>query len=46
MNLFITGCDVKTQWMLPWFVENFKKHNPDEELVITTLVWKGICFQR
>lgn len=24
---FITGCDVKTEWMLPWFVENFSKHN-------------------
>ena len=33
-NLFITGCDVNTQWQLPWFVENFKKHNPNAELMI------------
>lgn len=24
---FITGCDEKTEWMLPWFLENYKKHN-------------------
>lgn len=33
-NLFITGCDSNTEWMLPWFVENFQKHMPNEELVI------------
>ena len=33
-NLFITGCDHNTQWQLPWFVENFKKHNPKAELLI------------
>ena len=33
-NLFITGCDNNTQWQLPWFVENFKKHNPNAELMI------------
>lgn len=26
-KLFITGCDARTEWMLPWFVENFRKHN-------------------
>jgi hypothetical protein len=26
-NLFITGCDAKTEWMLPWFMNNFRKHN-------------------
>ena len=24
---FLTGCDETTEWMLPWFVENYKKHN-------------------
>jgi len=24
---FLTGCDKKTEWMLPWFIENYKKHN-------------------
>lgn len=24
---FITGCDLNTEWMLPWFVENYAKHN-------------------
>lgn len=33
-KLFITGCDSNTQWMLKWFYENFKKHNPDAELLI------------
>ena len=26
-NVFLTGCDEKTEWMLPWFIENYKKHN-------------------
>lgn len=25
-KLFITGCDKNTEWMLPWFIDNFKKH--------------------
>ena len=33
-NLFITGCDVSREWQLPWFVDNFKKHNPNAELLI------------
>lgn len=24
---FITGCDKRTEWMLEWFVNNYKKHN-------------------
>ena len=24
---FMTGCDLNTEWMLPWFIENYKKHN-------------------
>lgn len=31
---FLTGCDKNTEWMLPWFMSNFKKHNPNENLVI------------
>lgn len=26
---FLTGADHKTEWMLPWFFENYKKHNSD-----------------
>ena len=33
-NLFITGCDHNTEWQLPWFVNNFKMHNPNAELMI------------
>ena len=33
-NLFITGCDSSTEWMLPWFVDNFRKHMPNAELMI------------
>lgn len=29
---FLTGCDHKTEWMLPWFVEGFRKHNPDVKM--------------
>ena len=24
---FITGCDSNTEWMLKWFIKNYKKHN-------------------
>ena len=24
---FLTGCDYKHEWILPWFFENYKKHN-------------------
>lgn len=24
---FITGCDSNTEWMLPWFLKNYVKHN-------------------
>lgn len=33
-NLFITGCDRKTQWQLPWFIENFRKYNPKADLLV------------
>lgn len=33
-KLFITGCDYRTEWQLPFFVENFKKHNPHADLMI------------
>lgn len=31
---FITGCDEKTEWMLPWFFKNYIKHN-DTPIVFT-----------
>ena len=24
---FVTGCDEKTEWMLPWFFKHYNKHN-------------------
>lgn len=33
-NIFITGCDSKQKWLLPWFQDNFYKHNPDAELMV------------
>jgi len=33
-RLFITGCDSNTEWQLPWFVKNFQRHMPNEELII------------
>jgi len=26
-ELVITGCDSKTEWQLPWFLDNYLKHN-------------------
>ena len=33
-KLYITGADKKTEWLLPWFEENFTKHNPDAQLAV------------
>ena len=29
-NIFVTGCDEKNKWMLPWIIENFEKYHGDE----------------
>lgn len=26
-KLFLTGCDQNNAWQLPWFIENYRKHN-------------------
>lgn len=26
-QIFVTGCDRNTEWMLPWFLRNYAKHN-------------------
>lgn len=26
-NIFVTGCDSNTEWQLPWFIKNYRKHN-------------------
>ena len=33
MKYFITGCDRNTEWQLPWFIENFRKHS-NEKLIV------------
>jgi hypothetical protein len=33
-KLFITGCDSTTKWLLPWFQDNFYRHNPDATLKV------------
>ena len=33
-NGFMTGADSKVEWMLPWFIENFKKYNSSHLLVV------------
>ena len=30
---FLTGCDYKTEWMLEWFIDNFRLDNPTIPLV-------------
>lgn len=42
-KLFITGCDASTEWMLPWFVETFKKHN-DIPLMIMDFGMEGSWY--
>ena len=27
LEVFLTGCDKHTEWQLPWFIENYRKHN-------------------
>jgi hypothetical protein len=26
-NVFLTGCDINTEWQLPWFIEKYRAHN-------------------
>jgi len=42
---FLTGCDEKTEWQLPWFVENYKKYN-DTPLVFADFGVKNLDFVR
>lgn len=32
-KLVITGCDSSTEWMLPWFVDNYRRHNNTELMI-------------
>ena len=32
-NVFITGCDQNTEWMLPWFYDNISQHSKTKMLV-------------
>ena len=31
---FLTGCDDKTEWQLPWFMDNFRQHNQGAKIVL------------
>jgi len=42
---FVTGCDEKTEWQLPWFIENYKKHT-DIPLVFANFGVKNLDFVR
>ena len=33
-EVFLTGCDKKTEWQLPWFINNFTRFVPNGDLVI------------
>ena len=33
-KVFLTGCDKTTEWMLPWFLNNFLKHNKKIPIII------------
>ena len=42
-KLFITGCDASAEWMLPWFVENLRKHT-DIPLMIFDFGMEGSLY--
>lgn len=33
-RVFLTGCDHKTEWQLPWFLKNFKKQRNKTKIVV------------
>ena len=33
-KLFITGASKNIEWLLPWWFGNFRKHNPNSEVVV------------
>lgn len=33
-KLFIIGSDDKSEWMLKWFMDNFKQHNPNANILL------------
>jgi|TARA_R110002167_G_scaffold363334_1_gene583289 hypothetical protein len=33
-KMFVTGCDSKTRWMVPWFLDNYHKHNPEVKIKV------------
>ena len=41
---FMTGCDQNTEWMLPWFIENYKKHN-DTPLTVMNFGMSNQCLE-
>lgn len=45
-EIFLTGCDEKTEWQLPWFIHNFREHNPEAELVIADFGMSDYMWQQ
>jgi hypothetical protein len=45
-EVFLTGCDEKTEWQLPWFIHNFREHNPDGRLVLADFGMSDYMFQQ
>lgn len=41
---FLTGCDETTEWMLPWFLENYSRHN-DTPLVFANFGVSKDCLK-
>ena len=42
---FLTGCDTATEWMLPWFFENYKSHN-DSPLIFEDFGVRDLDYVR
>lgn len=42
---FLTGCDTATEWMLPWFFENYKAHN-DSPLIFADFGVRDLDYVR
>lgn len=45
-EIFVTGCDEKTEWQLPWFIHNFREHNPDAKLVLADFGMSDYMWQQ
>ena len=37
----LVGSDEHTEWLIPWFIDNFRKHNPDRNIIFADFGMKN-----